>query len=198
MFIDHTQSMKYENEIALTSMRHQPFDAMMGWGVGHFSKTDHFLFQFFRQFFFQIFKDRFFFQRRGQNIKYLFFIINTFLYVLSFRYILQKWIFFRSDFYFICFFLGSQIWPKCDVTRRQRPMRDLVSFTLQRNSRQHAQDAILGLFAAASLFRLATGWVSYPLVFIHLRSQIGMALFTTCLTRAHADISNVSTHTLDK
>ena len=30
---------------------------------------------------------------------------------------------------------GSRIWPKCDVTRKQEPMRVLVSFTLQRNLR---------------------------------------------------------------
>ena len=28
---------------------------------------------------------------------------------------------------------GSRIWPKCDVTRKQRPMRAFVLFTLQRN-----------------------------------------------------------------
>ena len=28
---------------------------------------------------------------------------------------------------------GCQIWPKCDITRTQRPMRALASFTLQRN-----------------------------------------------------------------
>ena len=28
---------------------------------------------------------------------------------------------------------GSGIWPKCDITRRQRPMRALVSFTIQGN-----------------------------------------------------------------
>ena len=148
--------MKYENEIDFTSIRHQTLDILQGWGGGDI-------------------------QRRGQNIKYLFFIINTFLYVLSLRYILQKWIFFRSDFYFICVFLGSRIWPKCDVTRRQRPMRDLVSFTLQRKLTTTCPERNFRLFAEASLFKL-TGWVLYPLVFIQLRSQIGMALFTICLT----------------
>ena len=50
-----------------------------------------------------------------------------------------------------------------------RPMRALVSFTFtEKLARQHAQNAIFELFAAASLFRL-TGWFLYPLVFIHLR-----------------------------
>ena len=30
---------------------------------------------------------------------------------------------------------GSQIWPQCDITRRQRPMRALTSLTLQRKLR---------------------------------------------------------------
>ena len=32
-----------------------------------------------------------------------------------------------------CLCQGSGIWPKCDVTRRQRPTRNLALFTLQRN-----------------------------------------------------------------
>ena len=32
---------------------------------------------------------------------------------------------------------GSRIWPKCDVTRRQRPFRALILFTLQRNKCGH-------------------------------------------------------------
>ena len=50
---------------------------------------------------------------------------------------------------------GSRIWPKSDVTRRQRPIRALISFTLQRNLvHQQAQNATFGLFCAATLFRL--------------------------------------------
>ena len=49
---------------------------------------------------------------------------------------------------------GSQIWPKCDITRRQRSMRALISFTLQRNL---PNKTTFGLFASASMFRL-TGW----------------------------------------
>ena len=45
----------------------------------------------------------------------------------------------------------SRICPKGDVTRRQRPMRALVSFTLQRNLRNNMT---FELFAATSLFRL--------------------------------------------
>ena len=41
---------------------------------------------------------------------------------------------------------------QCDVTRRQRPMRALVSFT-DKVAHQHAHNATFGPFAAASLFK---------------------------------------------
>ena len=53
---------------------------------------------------------------------------------------------------------GSGIWPKCDITRRQRPMRALVSFTIQKLGCQHAQNTTFVLFAAASLFNFKSAW----------------------------------------
>ena len=55
---------------------------------------------------------------------------------------------------------GPQIWSMCDVTRRQRPMTALVSFTLEKLARKHALNPTLGLFAAASLFRLPACFIS--------------------------------------
>ena len=62
---------------------------------------------------------------------------------------------------------GSRIWPQCNVTRRQRPMRALVSFTLQRNLRTNMRRTNFGAFRHSQLVQVDQ-LVSYPLVFIHL------------------------------
>ena len=62
---------------------------------------------------------------------------------------------------------GSRIWPKCDITRRQRPMRALVTFTLQRNL--HTNMCRTHLLGYSQQPACSDDWlVSYPLVFTHL------------------------------
>ena len=51
----------------------------------------------------------------------------------------------------------SNLATKCDVTRRQRHIRALVSFTLQRIVRANMRRARLMGYSPRSLFRL-TGW----------------------------------------
>ena len=61
---------------------------------------------------------------------------------------------------------GSRTLSQCDLTRRQRPMRALVSFTLQR---KFLQNATFGLFAAARLF-WETCWL--PIRWIDTHAKI--------------------------
>ena len=62
---------------------------------------------------------------------------------------------------------GSRVWPKCDVTRRQRPGNEgsCIVYITEDFAHQHAQNTTFGLFAAASLF-LLTGW--FPIHFVLL------------------------------
>ena len=57
---------------------------------------------------------------------------------------------------------------KCDVTGRQRPMRALVSFTLQRNLRTNMGRTRLLAYFRTRLVQVDR-LVSYPIVFLHRR-----------------------------
>ena len=72
-----------------------------------------------------------------------------------------------------CLCQGSRIYCKCDVTRRQRPIRARIGYITEKPLCQHVQNMTFGLFHPASLFRL-TCWVhcTYPLVFIYLRVHV--------------------------
>ena len=63
----------------------------------------------------------------------------------------------------------SQICPKCEITRRQRPMRALVSITLQRNLHNNtcAEQDFWAIRRSQPI--QVDRLVSYPLVFIHIR-----------------------------
>ena len=64
---------------------------------------------------------------------------------------------------------GLRIWPKCDVTRKQRPMRSHISLTLQRNL--HAdihRMQLLGYSPQPACSGWPAGFIS-TCFFIHLR-----------------------------
>ena len=82
---------------------------------------------------------------------------------------------------------GPQIWSMCDVTRRQRPMTALVSFTLEKLARKHALNPTFGLFAAASLFRLPACFIS---TYLYLSKQKSATRINAQYTSTRKELRN--------